>query len=621
MTHAESGNGDRDEAMAPRGAAITDGPADIARAGGPSAAIAHGGIASTNVASADGASMSVAPSDDLDRLKDILLDDERRAIDALDARIAKLDRSQRELPARLAGAIERAQEGAGAERFASALARPVTHALGAAVRENRQVIIDVLFPVIGPAIRKAIAEALRNLVADMNSAVESSFTPRGLRWRIEAWRSGVPYAQIALKYTLRYRIDHVFLIERDSGLVLDRESAPHLPELDADAIAGMLTAIGEFVRDSVGRDGGGTLDAARVGEHLLWVVAGPRANLACFIQGVPPATLRALLERRLEEIHARIDEGDDKVDASWRRSLRPDELMREAAADESESRAPSRWPALVVLLIALGLIAWAIVRHEREITWLENMRARLGAHPGFVLTALEMRGEGVTAHGLLDPDAEPIVVSSNGDTSPRLVLDTVGYVSTDDTIIARRARRLLAAPPGVTIDVKDGALALAGHAPAIWVDPARERAVWIPGVRSVQFAVTPEADAAAVARQELDALSRTISTRRIAFMRDVEPASGADALLDQLAGEATHAAALATTAGAGIEWTAVGTNDDPGSDAINAHLRATRARWLADALASRGVSNVRTAADSDEEAMQARQRGAYLRLRIDGAMR
>jgi len=164
-----------------------------------------------------------------------------------------------------------------------------------------------------------------------------------------------------------------------------------------------------------------------------------------------------------------------------------------------------------------------------------------------------------------------------------------------------------------------GALALAGHAPAAWVDSAHERAAWIPGVRGVQLAVTPEADAAAIARKELDALARTISTHRIAFVRDVELASDANVMLDQLVGEAARAVSLATTAGVGIEWTAVGTNDDPGSDAINAHLRALRARWLADALASRGVSSVRTAADADEEAVQARQRGAFLRMRFDGA--
>jgi hypothetical protein len=533
-----------------------------------------------------------------------------------------MDLVQRELPARLPAAIERAQQGSGAERFASALARPVTQALGAAVRENRQIIIDVLFPVIGPAIRKAIAEALRNLVTDMNSAIESSFTPRGLRWRMEAWRSGVPYAQVVLKHTLSYRIDHVFLIEHDSGLVLDRESAPHLPELDADAIAGMLTAIGEFVRDSVGRDGGSTLDSARVGEHLLWVVEGPRANLACFIHGVPPAGLRALLEHRLEDIHSRLDDGDDGNDASWRYSLRPDELMRASRADESSRATSSRWPLLVIALVALGLIAWAIVRHERANAWIENLRARLGAHPGFVLTALDETPAGVMVRGLMDPDSDPIDVSSNGDAdAPPVKLDTVGYVSTDDAIIARRARRLLAAPSSVTIAAKDGTLALGGSAAAAWVDAARERAAWIAGVRSVEFAVTPEADVAAIAREQLDALARTIPTQRIVFLRDIEAAAGADGVLDQVASDVKRAQAFAATAGVGIEWTAVGTNDDPGSNAINARLRSLRAHWLADALGARGISAVRSAADEDEEAVQVRQRGAYLRMRVVGVAR
>lgn len=608
MAHAESGNGDRAEAAAPHTVAIAD---------------VTPGIGPTRTASADFARSDIAPSDDLDRLKDILLDDERRAIDALDARIAEIDRSQRELPARLPVAIERAQQGSGSEHFASALARPVTQALGAAVRENRQIIIDVLFPVIGPAIRKAIAEALRNLVTDMNSAIESSFTLRGLRWRVEAWRSGVPYAQVVLRHALNYRIDHVFLIERHSGLVLNRESAPHLPELDADAVAGMLTAIGEFVRDSVDRDGASTLDSARVGEHLLWVIEGPRANLACFIHGVPPAALRALLEHRLEEFHTRMDDDDGGAEASWRRSLRPDELMRDARAAESASRAsPSPWPVTLILLVALGLLAWAMVRHEREHAEMESLHSSLGAHPGFVPTSLERTSEGVTVHGLLDPDAEPIEpVPSDDASAPPLKIETVGYVSTDDSVIARRARRLLAAPPSVTIAVKDGALALGGSAAAAWIDAARDRAAWIAGVQRVLFGVTLEADAAVIARQQLDDLVRTIPTRRITFVRDVDLGVGADGVLDQLVGDAKRAAALASAAGVDIGLTAVGTNDDPGSDAINERLRALRARWLADALAARGVSGVQTAADEDEDALQAGQRGAFVRVRIEGAAR
>ncbi|HKE46852.1 MAG TPA: hypothetical protein VKB52_02215 [Rhodanobacteraceae bacterium] len=554
-----------------------------------------------------------APRDDLEKLKDILFGDERGTLEALDGRVDTVERSQRDLATRLPGAIERAQEGAGAERMANALAKPVTHALGAAVRENRQVIIDVLFPVIGPAIRKAIAEALRTLVADVNGAIESSFTPRGLKWRVEAWRSGVPYAQIVLKHTLTYRIDHVFLIERDSGLVLDRESAPDLPDLDADAIAGMLTAIGEFVRDSVGGEGS-TLDSARVGEHLLWVVQGPRANLACFIHGVPPARLRALLEQKLEAIHARLAEAGD-IDEDARRALQPDVIAREARTAEPAPRS-SRWPVRLLLLAILVLLGWLIVRDQQQTAWLDAIRAKLAAHPGFVLNAIDAKGhDAVTVHGLLDPDAEPVDAALRDALgAAKLTLDTTGYVSSDDAIVARRARRLLDAPPGVTIEAGGGVLALRGRAPAAWVDAARQRATWVPGVRDVKFAVAAETDAAAAARAELETLSASIAARRIAFVRETEPVADATSVLDALVADAQRATSLAVTAGVAIDWIATGTNDDPGSDTTNARVRASRAHWLADALGARGIAGVRTAGDDDTEALGTRQRAAFLRL-------
>ena len=557
---------------------------------------------------------------DFETLKDLLFGDERGTLEALDARVDKAERSQRELPARLPEAIERAQAGAGAARMADALAKPVTHALGAAVRENRQVIIDVLFPVIGPAIRKAIAEALRTLVADVNGAIESSFTPRGLAWRVEAWRSGVPYAEIVLKHTLTYRIDHVFLIERDSGLVLDRESAPELPELDADAIAGMLTAIGAFVRDSVGGEGG-TLDSARIGEHLLWLVEGPRANLACFIHGVPPARLRALLEQKLERIHARLLEEDEIGDAA-RRALRPDGIMRELRAAEPVARS-SRWPVRILLLAALALLGWLIVRDQRQTAWLDAMRARLATHPGFVLGAIDAHGRAaVTVRGLLDPDAQSVDAALRDVLgSAKLTLETTGYVSTDDAIIARRARRLLDAPRTVTIAASDGVLALGGRAPAAWIDAARERAAWVPGVQEAKFGVTSEKSDAAAARADLDRLSAVIAARRIAFVRETEPAQDATSTLEALVADMRRADSLAATAGVAIEWIATGSNDDPGSDSTNARVRASRAQWLADAIGARGIAGVRTAADDDADASRIGQRAAFLRMVTTAAPR
>ncbi|MGH8172863.1 MAG: hypothetical protein ACREPX_06925 [Rhodanobacteraceae bacterium] len=535
----------------------------------------------------------------------------------MQARVAHLDRTQDDLSARLPDAIERATEGTGSVRMAEALAQPVTQALGTAVRENRQIIVDVLFPVIGPAIRKAIAEALRTLVADLNGAIESSISVRGMRWRIEAWRSGVPFAQVVLKHTLTYRIDHVFLIERDSGIVLDRQSAPGLEDLDGDAIAGMLTAIGEFVHDSVGRGGGNTLDSARVGEHLLWVLRGPRANLACFIHGVPPAALHTVLEQRLEEIHTHLgDIGDGGgIDDAWRASLQPDQLARDANAAEPPRKAAARWPLLLILLAILGLVTWFTVRNARWNANLDALRTRVSAHPGFQLTGIEARGrEALIVRGMLDPDAEPLDVSAGAQGGGVPVqLSTVGYVSTDDAVIARRARRLLSAPPGVEVAAQDGVLNLGGRADAAWIDAAREHAPWIAGVRDVRITATPNIDEAAIARQRLDALLASIPQQRVAFARDLEPIAGADGTVEKIARDAREAETLAGYIGQHIEWVAVGTNDDPGSASINARLRIDRANWLAYALIGRGIANVRSAGDAEFETAEVRQRGAFLR--------
>jgi hypothetical protein len=165
----------------------------------------------------------------------------------------------------------------------------------------------------------------------------------------------------------------------------------------------------------------------------------------------------------------------------------------------------------------------------------------------------------------------------------------------------------------VTIAVSDGVLALGGRAAADWIDGARDRAGWIAGVRDVRLGVVAETDAAAMARDRIELLARELRTRSVAFVRDTELAPDGAAALERIAAVAREALSIAGTACLRLEWIAVGTNDEPGGDAINARMREDRARWLAGALRERGVADVRIAADDDAGA-QLRQRGAFLRM-------
>lgn len=442
---------------------------------------------------------------EFERLRDLLLGAERAALDAHAARLAELERerqriealeqARKELPRRLPQLLERAGREDG-PRLARALSEPVATALGGAVRKQRQAIVDALFPVIGPIIRKAIAESLRTLVGDLNRALESSFTPRGLRWRFEAWRTGASYAQVVLRHTMRFRIDHLFLIERESGLVMHRESAPELPDLDSDAISGMLTALGEFVKDSVGRTDGAGLESARVGEHLVMLLEGPRLNLAAFVRGVPPPALREGLQARLESIHARladpmapIDARDSDLGQAFAEQLSiqsVDEAARQR--DERPAAAPSRLPLAIAAALLVALVAGLWLRDwiwERRVARLE---AVLQDWPGFYLQGLDADPwDWVRVRGLLDPQAEPLRLAQAqaGFRGGDVVFDVKGFVSNDAEMVVRRAHTLLSPPAGVQLSARAGILSLAGSAPVAWMDGIAGRAAVVPGVVGV----------------------------------------------------------------------------------------------------------------------------------------
>lgn len=526
-------------------------------------------------------------SGDLERLRQLLLDDERQRLSASLARVEALEQRQRELPQRLPGLLRRAAQGEGADRLGEALAAPVAGALSVAIRGNRRALIDTLFPLIGPTIRKAIAEAMRNLAGEINAALVSSLSLRGLRWRLESWRSGVPYSQVVLRHTLSYRIDHVFLIERGSGLLLHHGHQPELFGLDGDAIAGMLTAIGEFVRDSVDRDGEGTLNSARVGEYLLELESGPRATVACFVRGVPPARFHDVLAEIVEELHdgEQADDSGLALSDEQRLALQPAAIEQRIGQPAVVPQAGSLMPLLLVVLILLGGLFWHILRVERWQDRVAQLRTALEAHPGFVLVGSESKPwSSLTVHGLLDPDAAPLQPVLDGvdlgGVKPRM--DLQGYLSSDDAVIRQRALRLLEPPAGVTLSVDRRVLRLQGRADAAWIERARAGAPLIAGVAGTELALgrSPE---------ELQRLLDALGRRRLLFDADAKPRYDPEVPLDAMARDLLDAVALARELGVSLRVRVLGDNDRPGSDAINVRVREQRRDWLAAALVERGV--------------------------------
>ena len=173
------------------------------------------------------------------------------------------------------------------DSLARSLSSVVDAAIDTSIKEHPDRITNVIFPVMGPAIRKAVASALQELVHNLNQVLSEGLSFRSWRWRFQAWRAGKSYGEFVLIKTLQYRVEQVLLIHRESGLLLQEASIPALDHEDPELVSAMLTAINDFACDAFHKDRQLCVDSIRFADYTLVIVAGPFALLAGAVRGTP----------------------------------------------------------------------------------------------------------------------------------------------------------------------------------------------------------------------------------------------------------------------------------------------------------------------------------------------
>src|SRR5258708_7939154 len=173
-------------------------------------------------------------------------------------------------------------------RLGQVLAPALEKATESSIRNDPRKLVDILHPVIVPAIRKSVGETIDNTFQSLNESLRQSLTWRGLRWRLEAWRTGTPFAEVVLNHSLVYQVEHVFLIHSHTGLLISHVAAEDAASQDPQLVSSMLTAIQDFVRDSFKGSGQQALDPLRLGDLPLCSHAAPSALLPPALSATPP---------------------------------------------------------------------------------------------------------------------------------------------------------------------------------------------------------------------------------------------------------------------------------------------------------------------------------------------
>jgi outer membrane protein OmpA-like peptidoglycan-associated protein len=168
--------------------------------------------------------------------------------------------------------------------FSAALGPQMGNAIKNQIEVERDSMVDALYPVIGNTISKYMVEAVQSI----NRKIETTFSVEGFVRKIRARLQGVTEAELILRESLPFSVQAVFLIHKESGLVIRERQANLEQPLDASMLAGVLTAIRNFVREctSKGDQSSELHDISYDASKILIEVAG-YCYLAIVLNGDP----------------------------------------------------------------------------------------------------------------------------------------------------------------------------------------------------------------------------------------------------------------------------------------------------------------------------------------------
>ncbi|MDX8388344.1 MAG: hypothetical protein R8M46_07415 [Ghiorsea sp.] len=428
----------------------------------------------------------------MDELRQLLFEKESGRIAALEELLSNQELHAQEIAKVLAEAVQLRNNND--NKLGIALSPVVEEALKTSIARNPKPLSDALFPVMGPAIRKAINSSIASMLQSLNQTLEHSFSAQGLQWRIDAMRTGKSFAEIVILNTLLYRVEQVFLIHKETGLLLHHLSYdPSLNE-DADVVSSMLTAVRDFIRDSFAGDSEHEIENLRLGDLEIIIDQGPDVVLAVVCRGNPPRSLHTSMSPIIEDIQHLTHDDLQSFDGDSSKFDTTDALIAPlmVADYDNQNKGGSPFKAIAaVSLIIIGIVGWfswgQIQQQEIDQRW-QTYIEQLNNEPGIIITHIQNNDGNYTISGLRDPLSvepkqllEPLNLATES-----LTLKLQSYHALQAPFILKRAHKLLNPPTTVEFALQDQTLQMSGTADQTWITHALQTALFIAGINQVE---------------------------------------------------------------------------------------------------------------------------------------
>lgn len=385
---------------------------------------------------------------ELERLRSLLLDDERGRVAELERRVAAFEAWTAQTANVLPDIFTLSYSESVRERLIESMGPPVVDAAAKMATQETSRTARALAPVILPAIAAGVARELDKISRRAGSASPIA----RMRWRRESQRTGIPMDILVSRDSSPTQVVEAWIFDCRSGELIAHEQplTSFVAGADPDATAALLSAMRNFAVQHGMTPESGAVQRLDTGERTLWIVADGRIALAADLLGTSASTSE-ILQAEFEYLHV-----------SHQLGMPNDHLAKWLAQWVGETHARlrkrllfGRWirtslMALMGVLVTGVLIAWYA---GRVASGLEN---RFADTPGvasvsaqwswrWLAAGTEKWGPNWRVNLSSDASVKPavIVLQAFPSLTDRIAVRQQRFLSVDQDAIATRLRESL----------------------------------------------------------------------------------------------------------------------------------------------------------------------------------
>jgi len=175
-------------------------------------------------------------------------------------------------------------------KLSHALQSVISPAISQEIENNKDKMIDALYPIMGGMISKYVTQSIKEMMESINKKIEDGLSFDRYKRKLKSKLTGVSEVELLLEESSDADISSLLVIHKETGLLIAEAHTQNKEIDDAAMVASMASAIKDFVNDWIQSQDQETLSEVQIlsyGNATLYIESAGSVYMIAFMDSEP----------------------------------------------------------------------------------------------------------------------------------------------------------------------------------------------------------------------------------------------------------------------------------------------------------------------------------------------